>query len=290
MLTGEGHFRVKYTLPGQPLVSIIIPTRDQADLLKKCIDAILKKTAYSNYEIIVVDNGSKESTTKAYLNELRRTANFLVLNYDEKFNYSKINNFAVKHARGDYILFLNNDTELITPAWLDEMVSHARKSEVGAVGVKLLFPDGTIQHGGVIIGLRGAAGHAFYGRPAKERGYMDLAMVCRNQSAVTAACMLMRRQVFYEVGGFDEELDVALNDVDLCLRVVNKGYYIVWTPFVLLFHHESKTLGQVLSEKNINHFLGKWKKVIETGDLYYNPNLSLSGGGYRIRPQTGAFS
>ncbi|BAF60761.1 hypothetical glycosyltransferase [Pelotomaculum thermopropionicum SI] len=282
-LTGEGHFRVKYHLKEKPLVSIIIPTRDKINLLTRCINSILEKTTYKNYEIIVVDNGSIEKETKVYLDKLKKVSGFVILNFDEPFNYSKINNFAVEHANGDYLLFLNNDTEVITTEWLEEMIALAQKRETGAVGVKLLFPDGTIQHGGVIIGLRGIAGHAFYCSPADKPGYMDFAVVCRNYSAVTAACMMMRRDVFYEVGGFDQELDIALNDIDLCLRVINKGYYVVWTPYVLLYHQESKTRGQVLSKRNISYFLNKWEKFLDNGDLFYNPNLSLSNGEYRIK-------
>ena len=282
-LTGEGHFRLRYHLQEKPLVSIIIPTRDKMELLERCVTSILEKTIYNNYEIIIVNNHSVETVTEIYLEKLNKTSGFNVLKYDEQFNFSKINNFAVEHAKGDYLLFLNNDTEIITPEWLEELVSIAQQKATGAVGVKLLFPDGTIQHGGVILGLRGIAGHAFYKSPADYPGYMDLARVSRNCSAVTAACLLMRMDVFQEIGGFNCNLGVELNDVDFCLRIIEKGYNIVWTPHALLYHHESKTRGYSLSESNISYFLAKWQNLITAGDLFYNPNLTLSSVDYKIK-------
>lgn len=280
---GHGRYRVKYFIHGEPLVSIIIPTRDKVDLLRRCIDSIRNKSTYQNYEIIVVDNGSVEPETLYYFQKLKEYGNCLVLDYNEPFNYSKINNFAVRYAQGDYILFLNNDIEVITSNWLEEMLSHCQRTEIGAVGVKLLFPDNSIQHGGIIIGLRGVAGHAFYGNSDEDSGYMDLASVIRNYSAVTAACLMMRKDVLNEVSGFDEKLDVAFNDVDLCLRVIYKGYFILWTPYTVLSHHESASRGYYEPERNIEYFCKKSQGYLDKGDPFYNPNLSLGSSDFQIK-------
>lgn len=279
----NGRYRVRYKLNEKPPVSIIIPTRDKGDLLGRCLESVLKKSTYDKYEIIVVDNGSRDAKTLAYLHDItNRPDKCRVITFNEPFNFSLINNFAAREAGGDYLLFLNNDTEVITSDWLEEMVSCAQRPEVGAVGAKLLFPDNRIQHGGVILGIGGVAGHAFYGLPDNSPGYMDFISVRRNCSAVTAACLMMRREVFERVGGFDEELDVAYNDVDLCLRVVEEGYYIVWTPHAVLYHHESASRGQVLPEHNIKYFCRKWQSAIEKGDPFYNRNLTLSHCDFRI--------
>lgn len=280
---GNGRYRVKYRLQGEPLVSIIIPTKDKANFLKRCIDSIKTKNTYRNYELIVVDNGSSEQETLSYLLEVDKFCKCKVLPYNEPFNYSKINNFAVKHAHGEYILFLNNDVEAITPGWIEEMLSYCQRQEVGAVGVKLIFPDNTIQHGGVIVGMRGVAGHAFYTIPDDASGYMNLAHVARNYSAVTAACMMMRKNVFNEIDGFDEDLDIAFNDVDLCLKIISNGYNIVWTPHAKLYHNESATRGQYQPEHNINYFCKKWQGFLKAGDPFYNPNLSLVNSDFKIK-------
>jgi GT2 family glycosyltransferase len=188
----------------------------------------------------------------------------------------------VKHARGDFLLFLNNDTEVITPDWLEEMLGHAQRTEVGAVGAKLLFPNGKIQHGGVIVGLGGVARHAFYGLPASDPGYMGLATVTRNCAAVTAACLMLRRSVFKEVGGFDEELDVAYNDVDLCLKIIQRGYYIVWTPHAVLYHYEGKTRGKYHPYRNTDYFCKKWRHFLDSGEPFYNLNLARDRSDFMI--------
>ncbi len=279
----NGRYHVRYSIQEEDLVSIIIPTRDKAHLLKRCIKSIREKSSYSKYEIVVIDNGSVEEETAAYFQKLERLKNFRIIHCNEPFNYSKINNTAVRETNGKYLLFLNNDTEVITVDWLEELLSHCQRPEIGAVGAKLLFPDGNVQHAGVIVGLFGAAGHTFYGKPVKEKGYMGFASVIRNYSAVTAACLMMRRDAFNEVGGFDETLDVALNDIDLCLKVIKKGYFIVWTPQALLYHHEFATRGLGLQENNIEYFCQKWRDYLIQGDPFYNSNLSLSHHDFRIK-------
>lgn len=279
---GSERYHVKYRVQGEPLVSIIIPTKDKVHLLKRCINSIREKSYYCKYEIFIIDNDSVETETKAYFEDLKRIKDCRVLHYNDHFNYSKINNWASRQAKGDYLLFLNNDTEVITADWLEELLSHCQRPEIGAVGAKLLFPDGNIQHAGVVVGLFGVAGHAFYGRPCGELGYMGFASVTRNYSAVTAACLMMRRDVFNEAGGFDESLDIAYNDVDLCLKVVNKGYFIVWTPQAVLYHHECATRGLDLQKNNIRYFCDKWNDFLKNGDPFYNSNLSLNYHDFRI--------
>lgn len=280
---GHGRYRVKLRVQGEPLVSIIIPVRDKIDLLRHCINSIKEKSTYRNFEIIVVDNGSVESESSAYLKELQSLKGCRVLLFDEPFNYSRINNFATRQARGEHLLFLNNDVEVISPGWIEEMLSHSQRPGTGAVGAKLLFPDNRIQHAGVVVGLRRVAMHAFHGISNEEGGYMDLTEVLRNCSAVTAACMMMPKHIFNEAGGFDEELAVAYNDVDLCLKVMDKGYFIVWTPHALLYHHESASRGQYYPEQDLHYFCKKWERVLELGDPYYNPNLSLNHCDFRVR-------
>lgn len=278
----NGHYRVNYQVKGEPLISIIIPTRDGLELLSRCLDSIQSKSTYQNYEIIVVDNGSTDENTLEYLDGLTRKDRFTVLPFHGPFNYSCINNFAVSQSRGEYLLFLNNDTEVITPNWLEEMLSIAQRPETGAVGVKLIFPDKRIQHGGVILGIGGIAGHAFYGLPDNEPGYMELLTLRRNCAAVTAACLMVRRSVFIEVEGFDEKLDVAYNDVDFCLKIADLGYLNVWTPYAVLYHYESATRRYSLYENNTKYFYQKWRSVFEKGDSFYNPNLTLNYHDYRI--------
>jgi GT2 family glycosyltransferase len=279
-----GIYKIRYEIAGTPLVSIIIPTRDKVKLLRRCIRSIRQKSTYNHYEIIVVDNCSTKSETARYLAEMSADPSFRVLSFNEPFNYSRLNNVAAKEARGDFLLFLNNDTEVISPDWLEEMLGHAQRPEVGAVGAKLLFPNGTIQHGGVIVGLGGVAGHAFYGMRGSEQGYMGLATVTRNCTAVTAACLMTRRSIFEEVGGFDEKLDVAYNDVDFCLKMIQRGYYIVYTPHAVLRHYESASRSHVQPERNTCYFRAKWSAFLDSGDPFYNPNLALDSSDFRINP------
>lgn len=279
----EGRYRIKYRVQGTPRISIIIPTKDKVHLLQRCVAIIHERSSYKNYELIIVDNHSKNPVTIDYLTFVQQKGICKVISFNEPFNYAKMNNFAVQQAEGEYLLFLNNDTEVISPDWLEELLSYAQQKHIGAVGAKLLFPNNTIQHAGVIIGLGGVAGHAFYSLPASEPGYMGLATVTRNCAAVTGACMMLRRTVFEEVGGFDEELDIAYNDVDLCLRIIQRGYYIVWTPHAVLYHHESASRGHYQPEHNIRYFCEKWRDFLDRGDPFYNPNLALDRTDFMVR-------
>lgn len=276
-------YRIRWHLQDSPLVSIIIPVRDRVDVLSRCVKSILEKSTYRNWELLIVNNQSSEAETLRFLDQLSELPNVTVLDYNDRFNFSKINNFAVSHARGGVLLFLNNDVEVVTPNWLEELLGFAEQPEIGAVGAKLLLPDGRIQHGGVVLGLSGGADHAFYGLPGDEPGYCGLAAVARNCSAVTAACLMTRRRVFEEVGGFDPNLDVAFNDVDLCLRMLAAGYRVVWTPFAVLYHYESSTRKKAHPVENTRYFLKKWGDLIRRGDPYYNPNLALDRFDFSIK-------
>jgi len=277
------HIRIRYPLPVPlPGVSLIIPTRDRADLLRQCVDGLLSKTDYDNIEIVIVDNDSELLETQAYLARLREFEHVRVLSFSGQFNYSAINNFAVNHVIHDIIGFINNDIEVIHPDWLREMVSHVIRPEIGAVGAKLLYPDDTIQHAGTIVGLGGLAGHAFRYFNRDDPGYFDRLRLVQNMSAVTAACMLMRKQVFTDAGGFDAiNLPVAYNDVDLCLRVRERGYRNLWTPFAELYHHESGSRASDFAPERIkayrremDYLKTRWKDVIDH-DPSYNPNLTV---------------
>jgi GT2 family glycosyltransferase len=289
-----GSYRIKRKIIGNDKVSIIIPFKDQVDILKKCINSIKQKTTYKNYEIILVDNQSREADTFDYIGSLKKEKNISVLGYDKPFNFSAINNIAVKKAKGVYMLFLNNDTEIINAEWLSSMVEHIQRDEVGAVGAKLIYPNDTIQHTGVIMGL-GIASHAFRNFSRESHGYFGLLNVIRNCSAVTGACLLTKKKLFEELGGFDEKnLAIAYNDVDYCLEVIKRGQLVIFTPFAELYHHESVSRGddesfkftdparyqRFISEKEF--IVKKWRKYIEN-DPYYNPNLTRNGGHFGIR-------
>ncbi|KTD14155.1 glycosyl transferase, family 2 [Legionella gratiana] len=282
--------RVIYPLPKvEPLVSIIIPTKDKVDVLKCCIESILKKTEYSNFELIIVDNQSQQQKTYDYFEQLKQNQKIKIIPYYKPFNYSKINNFAVTQAQGEIVLFLNNDTEVISSCWLTEMVSQVMRTEIGVVGAKLYYPDDTIQHAGVIGGYGLVAGHIFSRWPRKIHGYMGKDSLSQNFLAVTAACMAMRRSVFEELDGFEENtLKVAFNDVDLCLRAYSKGYRILWTPYAELYHHESLTRGSAQTEeekaqekKEVIYMVKYWSDLLQN-DPFYNPNLSLTGSHYSL--------
>ncbi len=275
--------KVKFKVPDQkPLVSLIILTRDKLKLLKKCVNSILAKTEYSAYEIIIVDNGSVESDTLDYLDTFKENPKVKVLKIDEPFNFSRLNNLAVKEASGEILGFLNNDLEIITDDWLSEMVSHVVRDGVGAVGARLWFPNNLIQHAGVILGIGGIAGHGNKGIERGNPGYFNRAVLTQNFSAVTAACMLVARNVFDEVNGFNErDLSVAFNDVDFCLRLGEKGYRIVYTPYAELYHYESASRGYENTPKKFSRFereaeymKDKYKDIL-MNDPFYNPNLTL---------------
>jgi GT2 family glycosyltransferase len=282
--------RVRRPLAAEPKVSIIIPTRDKVRLLKVCIESLLKRTRYQNYEIIVVDNNSVEPKTLRYFEKIAESANVRVIKYEDRFNFAAINNFAARQVAGELLLFLNNDTEVIAPEWLEAMVEHAQRPEVGAVGARLLYSNRTVQHAGVIVGIGGVAGHAHKNFPNNHPGYFSRAKAIQNLSAVTAACMMVRKDVFESLHGFNEkQLAVAFNDIDFCLRVRRKGLLVVYTPYAELYHHESISRGDDKTSENLprfqaetNYMLAVWKEVLES-DPYYNPNLTLEKENFSIR-------
>ncbi len=251
-------------------ISIIIPVRDRIELLSPCIDSITIKTVYPNYEIVIVDNDSQSEEARSYFNQCKHR----LLHYEGPFNYSAINNFAVEQTESPWLLFLNNDTEVIEGDWLGRMAEHIQRPEVGAVGARLLYPDDTIQHAGVVLGVGGIATHAFRGFPAEDPGVGKQLRVTRNYSSVTGACLLTRRDVFMEVGGFDEErLPVTFNDVDFCLKLRRAGYLIVYTPFAKLYHYESASRRRPVESLECDVMRERWPELLQR-DPYYNPNLS----------------
>lgn len=285
-----GFYHVKYPVQGEPLVSIIIPNKDQKDTLKQCVDSLREMCTYSNFEVLIVENNSTEAETFAYYEELKQDKRFRILTWEQGFNYSAINNFAVKQAKGDYLLFLNNDVQAIAADFIEQMLSNCQRPEVGIVGGKLYYPDDTIQHAGIIIGIGGIAGHAFLGMARNRTGYLHKASLQLDYSAVTAACMMMKRSVFEEISGFEEKLTVAFNDVDLCLRTGKAGYLVVYNPYVELYHYESKSRGTEDSEEKVRRFQTeiefmrtRWIDLLKSGDPYYNKNLTLSKWNYSLR-------
>lgn len=289
-----GFFRVKYPIQGSPLVSIIIPNKDEKETLKTCIESIREKTEYDNYEIIIVENNSTTEEIFQYYKELSQDPRIRLLRWKKEFNYSAINNYGVSHAKGEYLLFLNNDVKVITLGWIKEMLGVCQRPEVGAVGVKLIYPDNTIQHAGCVIGIGGIAGHMFVDMPANRTGYLHKASILQDMSAVTAACMMMKKTAFEEAGGFTEKLSVAFNDVDLCLKVRKNEKLIVYDPYVQLYHMESKTRGAEDSTEKVRRFQEEieymrcqWIDILKKGDPYYNKNLSLTKWNYSLRPLPG---
>lgn len=283
-MTALSRYVVRYRIKGSPLVSIIIPMRDRAELTHRCLTSVESRTAYRPYEILLIDNESTETASLDFLERMGQRHR--VLRYARPFNFSAINNFGAEHAHGDYLVFLNNDTEVRSGEWLGAMLEHAQWPEVGAVGAKLLYPDGRIQHAGVfIIGTPTAvAGHAFKFSPAGDSGYMGFIDAVRNCSAVTAACMMVRREVFEAVGGFDEAFRVAFGDVDFCLRLRERGYLIVYTPLATLYHHESASRGTMHPPEDDRLFRDRWRRFFEGGrDPYWNPHLSVESELPRLR-------
>ena len=275
-------YRIAYEIEGNPLISILIPTKDHIDDLKKCIDSIREKSTYQNWEIVVIENNSTEKETFAYYSELEKDRRIRVVTWKGEFNYSAINNFGAKHANGEYMLLLNNDIEVITPDWLEQMLMFAQRSDVGAVGAMLYYPDDTVQHAGVILGIGGVAGHAHKYFQRNSYGYMSRMSIAQNYSCVTAACALIRRNVWEEIRGLDESFKVAFNDVDMCMRIRRAGYLVVWTPYAELYHYESKSRGVEDTPEKKKRFEGetlrfqaRWAAELKAGDPYYNPNLSL---------------
>ena len=280
---GPGLYRVRHPLPeALPLVSLIIPTRDQVGILRQCVESIRTRTTYGNWEMLIVDNQSVAPETIAYLDELTMDARIRVLKWDATFNYSALNNFAARFASGQMLALLNNDIEVIAPDWLDEMVSHAVRPGIGAVGAKLLYGDGTVQHAGVILGIGGVAGHVHKYLAGDAAGYCSRAILTQNLSAVTGACLVVRKAVYEEVGGLNEQdLVVAFNDIDFCLRLRAAGYRNLYTPYALLVHHESLSRGKddtpekrAVFQREFGYMKRAWGVSLNT-DPAYNPNLTL---------------
>lgn len=289
----ETIFEIKYEIQKEDKISILIPNKDHVDDLRRCLDSIKERSTYDNYEVIIVENNSAEEATFAYYKTLENQERFKVVTYEGEFNYSKINNFGAKYATGEYLLLLNNDTQVITMNWLEAMLMYAQRSDVGAVGAKLYYGDHTIQHAGIVLGLGAhrTAGHTHYKINHDNLGYMGRLCYAQNVSAVTGACLMVRRSLFEELGGLDESFKIALNDVDFCLRLREKGYLNVFTPFAELYHFESASRGIDIQdeakakryEEEAEHFRTKWKEVLEKGDPYYNPNFSLDYSDYSLK-------
>lgn len=280
-VTEGGHYRVQYSVSETPRVAIIIPTRDKVELLRACVESIFASTTYPNYEVVIVDNGSTDQNTLGYLRGLREEGRAHVVDYAAPFNYSAIINHAVRQVSAEMLCLLNNDIEVISPQWLDELVAHAVRPEVGVVGGMLYYPDDTIQHAGVILGIGGVAGHVHGRLQRGSNGYLGRARVPHNLTAITGACMVLRRQVFEQVEGMDESLPVAFNDIDFCIRISRGGYDNVWTPHAELYHHESASRGiEDTPEKRARFALEADRMKRKWGDCLrydpaYNPNLSL---------------
>lgn len=281
-----GAYRVHYNIKGAPLVTVIIPNKDHADDLKRCLDSLYKYAGYDNFEVIVVENNSTERKTMQFYNNARTAyKNLRFVQYKGEFNYSAINNYAVKFSRGEYILLLNNDIEFLSGSFMREMLGYAQRKDIGAVGAKLYYPDDTIQHAGVFIGLGGSAGHNHKGHPRTSGGDMYRLATAQNMSAVTGACMMVRRAYYNALGGLDEKnFAIAYNDVDFCLRLRAKGVKNVMTPFATAYHYESKSRGddtkaggekQARYEREREAFRRKYAPLIEAGDPYYNPHFTL---------------
>lgn len=293
----ETIFKIRYEIIGDPMISIVIPNKDHAADLKRCVTSILEKSTYENYEIVIVENGSETKEIFEYYTSLKEYDNIRVVTYEKPegqngFNYSAVNNFGVKQTKGDYILLLNNDTEVITVNWMEELLMYAQREDVGAAGAKLYYGNKTIQHAGVVLqlGAHRTAGHSHYGQSRENLGYMGRLCYAQNVSAVTGACLLVKKSLFEEVGGLDESFAISLNDVDFCLKLREKGLLNVFTPFAELYHYESVSRGLDDSGEKAErynresaHFREKWKTVLEKGDPYYNPNFSLDRSDFALK-------
>ncbi len=286
-----GIYHTRFHLDEEPLVSVIIPNKDHRADLDLCLTSLLDKGTYRNLEVIVVENNSTEPETFDYYEELQeKRKNVRVVTWKREFNFSAINNYGVTFAHGEYLLFLNNDVEVIEPDVIREMLGYARRDDVGIVGARLLYQDDTIQHAGVVIGFGGIAGHTFIGLHQAENSYFHRAMCAQDYSAVTAACMMSKRSLFDQVGGFREELAVAFNDIDYCLKIRSLGKKVVYNPYALLYHYESKSRGlEDTPEKverfnrEVARFIGYWPEIVINGDPYYNPNLTLRKSNFALR-------
>jgi GT2 family glycosyltransferase len=284
-----GTYQVIYHLRTQPLVSVIIPNKDQVSLLRRCVES-LAKSSYANYEVVIVENGSTLPETHAYYRELAKQPHVRVVEWTKPFNYAAVNNFAARESRGELLLFLNNDTEAINPDWMEAMAKQAAQPGVGAVGAKLYFADDTIQHAGIVVGMGGVAGHSHLFYPRGAQGYGQRLRFTQNVAAVTGACLLCPRKVFEEVGGFDEGFVLAFNDVDLCLSILKAGYRVVWTPDAELYHLESKTRGyedtpekQARFRRECDLFYLKWDAFLKAGDPYYSRHFRLDRQDFALK-------
>ena len=289
----ETIFKIRYKINGTPKISIVIPNKDHTEDLERCVNSILDKSTYTNYEIIIVENNSTEKKTFECYEDLKKLSDKIqVVTYEGKFNYSLVNNFGVTFATGEYILLLNNDTEVITVNWLEELLMYAQREDVGAVGAKLYYPDKTIQHAGVVIGLGAhrTAGHTHYKQSRENLGYMGRLCYTQDVTAVTGACLMVKKSLWDELGGLSPEFEISLNDVDFCLRLRKLGKLNVFTPFAELYHYESVSRGlddQGEKAERYNReselFRTKWKAELEAGDPYYNPNFSLDRSDYSLK-------
>nr|MBQ8253429.1 glycosyltransferase [Lachnospiraceae bacterium] len=284
-------FRIRYDVTDRPKVSIVIANKDHVEDLSRCVESIINVSTYDNYEIVIVENNSETQEIHTYYEEISQHPLVRVVEYKGAFNYSKINNLGVKHTTGDYVLLLNNDTQVITPNWMEEMLMYALRDDVGVVGAKLYYEDRTIQHAGIVVGLGAhrTAGHTHYRIPEANVGYMGKLCYAQNVSAVTGACMMVKKSLYEELGGLDEEFAVALNDVDFCLKVREKGLLNIFTPFAELYHFESKSRGSdkndsraIRYQQESDRFKIKWEKVLAAGDPYYNPNFSLDHSDFTV--------
>ena len=279
-----GMYHVIYDTPGDPLISIVIPNKDHVDDLDKCIQSILTKSIYKNYEFVIVENNSEEQKTFEYYEKIQKKHdNITVVTWEKGFNYSAINNYGVQFTKGDYLLFLNNDTEMITETALSELLGCCMREDVGAVGAKLLYSDDTVQHAGVVIGFGGYAGHVNMGIKRDDYGYMVRARINCNYSAVTAACMMTKKSLFEQVGGFDEQFVVACNDVDYCVKIRELDKWVIYNAFSEWYHYESKSRGYEDTPEKLKRFEGevekfqkKWPEILEKGDPFYNPNFPIN--------------
>ena len=287
----ETIFRLQYELTTEGMISVIIPNCDHVEELRKCVEAIRRKNSYENYEILIAENNSKDEATFQYYEELDKDPKVRILKYEGEFNYARINNFAAKEAKGEFLLLLNNDVEFINKDFIKELLMYAQRSDVGAVGGKLLFPDDTIQHAGIVIGLGAhrTAGHIHYKDENTHIGYMGRLCYAQNVSAVTGAALMVKKADYDAVGGLDENYAVALNDVDFCLRLREKGLLNVFTPFAEAYHYESASRGlDTVPEKAKRYeeecarFQERWKELLSKGDPYYNPNFTLDRSDYSL--------
>lgn len=298
-----GFYRVKYPVAGNPLVSILIPNKDQADTLQRCIGS-LQKSTWKNYELIIIENNSQEEETFCYYRKLCKmdengcgegrlsggTA-VRIVTWKGEFNYSAINNFGASYARGEYFVLLNNDIEMITEDWMEEMLGNCQRPEVGIVGARLYYPDNTVQHAGIVVGIDGIAANMFPGLRRGQEGYYHKAAIQLNYSAVTAACLMVSREIYENVHGLEEKLSVAFNDLDFCLRVRREGYLVVYNPYVEAYHYESKSRGREDTKEKVRRFgeeiefiRTRWIQLLKEGDPCYNPNFSLKKCNYSLKP------